>query len=210
MPLHRESGGIGQAHHLAQRRRILPARHGRLRAQIGAAVRQAPTGQLEAGIGVQMIEIVGILVAAGDGQHPSTQDVGDAVRHQRRIVRVGDQPRQRRGDADAPLSRAQQHHAAIGADVSTIECRDHFLAANRWKTKGQDRIVGHGGCGSARSCGKDGLETQSLSPINALRDTPLSGGAKRMGSGAAGPSGSRAEPWPSLSIQHRPERAPGE
>jgi hypothetical protein len=35
----------------------------------------------------------------------------------------------------------------------------------------QGRINRHGGCGSARSRGQDGFDTQSLSAINALRDT---------------------------------------
>src|SRR5271166_5971395 len=34
-----------------------------------------------------------ILVAAGNGKDPGTQDVVDAVRHERRVTRVRDQPR---------------------------------------------------------------------------------------------------------------------
>ena len=83
--------GVGHAHHLAQARRILPTRHRRLRAQIIAGIGQAPAGQLEAGIGAQMIEIVGVLIAAGDREHAGAQNVGDAVRHQQRIARIGDQ-----------------------------------------------------------------------------------------------------------------------
>jgi hypothetical protein len=58
---------VGHAHHLTQARRILPTRHRRLRAQIITGIRQTPAGQFEAGVGAQMIEIVGILVTAGDG-----------------------------------------------------------------------------------------------------------------------------------------------
>jgi len=47
-------------------------------------------GQLEAGIGAQMIEVVGILIAAGNGKHAGAQNVGHAVGHQQRIARVGD------------------------------------------------------------------------------------------------------------------------
>ncbi len=96
-----------------------------------------------------MIEIVGIFIAAGDGEHAGAQDVGDAVRHQQRIARVGDQRRQPIGDPDASLRRSQQHHAAIGGEASAIERRGDFLASDGWKAERLNRIVGHGGCGSA-------------------------------------------------------------
>src|SRR5882757_7556074 len=43
-----------------------------------------------------MIEIVGILVTAGNGKH-ARGDVDDTVRHQQRIARIGDQPCQAMG-----------------------------------------------------------------------------------------------------------------
>lgn len=39
---------------LLQRRHVLPARHGRLRAQVCSAVRQSPAGNLERRVGTQM------------------------------------------------------------------------------------------------------------------------------------------------------------
>jgi len=53
---------------VAQSRRVLPTRHGRLTHQVRPAHRQPPAGELEGGVGAQAVEIVGILVAAGDGQ----------------------------------------------------------------------------------------------------------------------------------------------
>jgi len=85
--------GVGHAHHLAQRRRILPTRHRRLRTQVITGIGQAPASQLEAGIGAQMIEVVGVLIAASDRKHAGTQNVLDAVRDQQRITRIGDQRR---------------------------------------------------------------------------------------------------------------------
>jgi hypothetical protein len=38
-----------------------------------------------------MVEVVGVLVAAGDGEHAGAQDVGDAVRHEQGIARIGNQ-----------------------------------------------------------------------------------------------------------------------
>ena len=91
--------GVGQAHDLAQIGCILPTRHGWLRAEIASAVGQAPAGELEARIGAQVVEVIAILVAAGDGEHAGAQDVSDAVCHERRIARVRDQSSQAGGDA---------------------------------------------------------------------------------------------------------------
>jgi hypothetical protein len=51
--------GIGHAYDFAQSGGILPARHGWLRAKIGAAVRQTSAGQFEARIGDQRRQPVG-------------------------------------------------------------------------------------------------------------------------------------------------------
>jgi hypothetical protein len=59
----------------------------------------------------------------------------------------------------------------IGGNASAIEGGNQFLAAHGWKTKRQDRIVGHGGCGSIRLRGQDGFDTQSLNAASVLRDT---------------------------------------
>jgi hypothetical protein len=59
---------IAQSDRILQRRRILQPRQGRLRTKIAARVGQPPAGQLERWIGAQKIQIVGILVAAGNGK----------------------------------------------------------------------------------------------------------------------------------------------
>ena len=51
------------------------------------------------------------------------------VRHQQRIAWIGDQRRKPVGDAELLFHRREQHHAAIGGDASTVECRGVFLAA---------------------------------------------------------------------------------
>ncbi len=160
---------VGHAHHLAQGRRVLPARDGRLRAEIIAAVRQPPAGKLEGGIAAQAIEVIGVLVAAGDRQHAGTQNVGDTVGDQRRVTRIGDQRCQTFGNPDPPLGRRQKHDAAIGRQAPAIEGGGEFLAADSWKGERLKGSIAHGGCGSACSRGPDGFDTQSLSTINALR-----------------------------------------
>ena len=50
---------------------------------------------------------------------------------------------------DTPLGGGQQHDAAIGGDPAAIKGGRDFLAADGCKQERRDRIVGHGGCGSA-------------------------------------------------------------
>ena len=152
--------GMDQARHLAPARHVLPARHGRLRAGVGAAVRQPSAGQLEARIAAQLVEVVGVLVAAGDRQDARPQDVGRAVAHQQRMAPVGDQPSQPRREAKLPIGCRQQQHAAVRGEAAAVERRCQLLAANGWKTERQDRIVGHGECGSGRLRERDGVDTQ--------------------------------------------------
>jgi hypothetical protein len=60
-----------------------------------------------------MTEIVGILVTAGNGEHARAQNIDDTVRHQQRIMRIGDQPARRWA---IPIRRSvsgQKHHTAI-------------------------------------------------------------------------------------------------
>jgi hypothetical protein len=130
-----------------------------LRAQIAAAVRQAVAGQFEGGIGAQMVEIVGVFVAAGDGEDAGAQNVIDAVGHEGRVAWICDQPCQLRRDPQLPLDNAEQQDAAIGGDAPAVKGGNHFLTVDGWKTERLDRIVGHGGYGSMRWRGQDGFDT---------------------------------------------------
>jgi hypothetical protein len=150
---------VGHAHHLTQARRILPTRHRRLRAQIITGIRQTPAGQFEAGVGAQMIEIVGILVTAGNGKHARAQNVADTVRHQQRIARIGNQPCQQLGNPDTLLGSGQKHHTAIRGETATIKRSSDFLTSGGWKPERLNRIIVHGGCGSVWSGEWNGLDT---------------------------------------------------
>lgn len=61
----------GQACQFAYRRRILPAAHRRLACQADQVVGQLAERELEPGVMAQSIEIIGILIAAGNRQHAS-------------------------------------------------------------------------------------------------------------------------------------------
>ena len=123
---------VGEADDLPQRRRILPARDGGLRAQIRARVRQPSAGQLEGGIGAQPVEIVTVGIAAGNRQHAGPQHILHGVRDVRRIARIGDQSGEGLGNAAAPFGQGKQHDAAIGGKPPAIERSCDFLARNGW------------------------------------------------------------------------------
>ena len=141
--------GVGEADHVAQARGVLEPRQGRLRAQIGPSVGQAPAGELEGRVGAQGIEIVGVLVTAADREDAGPDHVGDAVSDAGRIAPVRDQARQPLGDAEPPLRKRQQHDAAVRGKATTVEGGRDFLPSDGWKVEGRDRIVDHGERGTA-------------------------------------------------------------
>ena len=69
---------IGQADRVFQRRRVLQPRQRRLRTKVRAGIRQTPAGELERRIGAQKIQIVGVFIAAGDGEDARADHVGAA------------------------------------------------------------------------------------------------------------------------------------
>jgi hypothetical protein len=96
-----------------------------------------------------MIEVVGILVSAGNRKHARAQDIGHAVGDKCWIARVGNQPGEALRDAHVALDSGEQHNATVRCQATTIESRDDFLPSDGWKAKRLSRSIGHGGCGSA-------------------------------------------------------------
>ena len=124
---------VGQSDHVAQARRILQPRQRRLGTQIPARVRQTPAGQLECGIRPQMIEVVGVLVAAADREHASAEHIDKAVHDPCRIAPIGQHPGQIVGQAETPLGHRQKHHAPVRGQATAIEGSYDFLGVNGWK-----------------------------------------------------------------------------
>jgi hypothetical protein len=160
---------VSEANDLAQRRRILPARDGRLRAQVLAAVGQASARQLESRVAAQPVEVVAIGIAAADRQHAGAQHIGNRVCDVRCIPSIGNQSRERSRDVAPTFGKGEQHHASVGGQPASIKRSYDFLARNRWQAEAELIIVGHGGCGAAAWSTKDGLDTHSLRKLNALR-----------------------------------------
>jgi hypothetical protein len=152
---------VGQADRVFQRRRILHPRQRRLRAQIAARLGQAAARQLERWIGSQKVQIVGVLVAAGDGVDARPDHVGAGMKDARGIATVGKAARQPIGDAKPTLGHRQQHHAAIRGQASAVKSGGDFLGPDGWKRERQEIIVGHGERGVGGVAIRIGVATKS-------------------------------------------------
>jgi len=124
---------VGQPDRVLQRWRVLQPRQRRLRTQVGARVGQPPASELEGRVDAQGVEIVGVLVTAGNRQDASAHHVGQRVRDARRIAPIGKATRQSFRDRQPLLGHRKQHHAAIRSQSPAIEGGGHRFAANGWK-----------------------------------------------------------------------------
>ena len=64
---------------------VLQPAHGRLRAQLGAALGQPADRHLEGRVGAQRVAVVGVGIAGGDHQRPEADHLGQAVAHPLRM-----------------------------------------------------------------------------------------------------------------------------
>ena len=133
---------------LAQGRGVFPARQRGLRAQIAAAAGQASASQLERGVLAQMVQIVAVLEAAGDGEDAGAQDGAERVGNQKRVARIGNHFGQLVRQPQPLPGLARKHHPGVRGDAPAIEGGSDFLARDGWKREREQAIVGHGGCGS--------------------------------------------------------------
>ena len=171
---------VGEADNLAQRRRILPARDGRLRAQVRPAVGQASARQLEGRVAAQPVEVVAIGIAATDRQHAGAQHIGDRMCDVRGIAPVGNVRRKRVRDFAAAFGQRKQHHAAVGGQPASIKRGCDFLARNRWQAKAELAIVGHGGCGQRSGRAKGGLQHPFPMRVQRFAPYPSAQNASRL------------------------------
>ena len=127
---------------------VLQPAHGGLGTEIAAALRRPADRQLEQRIGAQGVAVVGVLVAAGDREHPETQHGRQRVDRPRRVAPLPDAAGQRLGQAEPPFGRAQQHQPAVRRDRTAREIGGHLLALYGWKIEREKAIIGHGGRGA--------------------------------------------------------------
>jgi hypothetical protein len=132
---------------VAQARGVLQPRDGGLAHQVGAALGQAAAGELEGGIGAQVVEVVGVRVAAGDRQDAGEQDLGQRVHDPARVTPVGDHRGELVGDAEPAGGLSQQQNAAIQGQAAAVEGSCELLAPHGWNRERECVRIGHGGRG---------------------------------------------------------------
>jgi hypothetical protein len=121
--------------------------------QIPARVRVAIAGEPEGRIRPQMIEVIGVLVAAADREPASAEHIDKAVHDPGRIAPIREHPGQIVGQTETPLRHRQKHHAPIRGQASAIEGSCDFLGAGNEK----GRIVSSIMAGVAFSVEDDGV-----------------------------------------------------
>jgi len=112
-------------------RQVLQPRHGRLRAELGACLRQPTHRHLEGRVVTQRITVVGVRVAGGDQQRPVADHLGKAVPHPLGRSRIGNAAGQPLGNLQLPLDLGEDQHAGIRGQPATIEGKVNRLARNR-------------------------------------------------------------------------------
>jgi hypothetical protein len=155
-------------HQFARRRCVLPAAHRRLAGEADSRAGQLARRQLEAGIMTQHIEVVGVLIATSDRQHPCLQDAGKTMDDPALVPGIGNAAGQTPCNAHPALCLGQQQHAAIRRQPPTIESRGDLLAANGWESKRNSAIVEHGGRGTFCPVSEGRVSNHSLYQISRL------------------------------------------
>ena len=159
---------LGNTRRICLRRRILEAADGRLRGKRGASLRAAADGHLQRRIIAQPVEIVAVLVTAGDGQNARADEFEHGVAHARRVAAIPHGIGQPRAHADLLLGAAQQQQPRIGRLVAAVEIDCEILTRHGWQIEGKRRSVRHG-CGARWLNAARRLHTELLRDFRALR-----------------------------------------
>ena len=121
---HRVGERVAHGEQHPRGRRVLEARDRRLRRQAAAVDRIAPQQQFVDRILGEPVAVIAIGMAARDREDPLGDQIADAVRHARRIARIGDGRREGRQQAEVSVRRLEQDRAAVRTRVRLIKGRD--------------------------------------------------------------------------------------
>jgi hypothetical protein len=123
-----------RSHHPLQGRgagQVLQPAHGRLRAQILAALGQAADRHLERWVDPERITVVRVRVAGRDQQRAEADHLSQRVVHPLRRPRVGEAARQALGEPEPTLDLGQHQHPGIRGQAATVEGDVNRLALDR-------------------------------------------------------------------------------
>ena len=139
-----------------------------MRGQIDTAFRQPPTGHLEGGILAQIVQVIGIGVAARDGEDAFTQHVRHGMGDLGWVPVIRDQRRKRVDQTKTLVGAGHQQNTTIGTDRATIERGGDLLLADIWQREWEQGIISDGGHGRFCPGLESGVDTQSLSDSRQL------------------------------------------
>lgn len=110
---------------------VLQPRQRRLAHQVGTGLRTAADRDLQRGVRAQRVDVVAILVAGRDHQHPCPCHVGVAVADAGRIAIAAQRSGDSRGQSEAALDLAQDHQPAVRGQAAGIEGGCERLGSDR-------------------------------------------------------------------------------
>ena len=137
-----------RGHHAFERARagqVLQPADGRLRAQIGPALRKPPDRHLEGGVGSERVAVVAVGIARRDQQCAVADHLRQPVPDPLGIAPVFDAGGQAIGDPEPLLDRRQQQYPGVRGQPAAVEPDMHRLARHRWQTRQNLRTLIHGG-----------------------------------------------------------------
>jgi hypothetical protein len=103
-----------------------------LRGQRFATLWTTPNRKLHHRIMAQPIEVVTILVAAGDRRYPRHHQFEHCVSNATQIAPIRQSVRNQPAYTERTLRLSQQQNATIGGLVAAVKINCEFLAADRW------------------------------------------------------------------------------
>ena len=101
--------------------KVLQSRERRLTHQIGAALWATADRDLQSRIRAQRIDVVAILVAGGNHQHPRPRHIGIAMTDPGRIAVIAEGGADRLGQTQARLDLTQDDETAVRRQAAGIE-----------------------------------------------------------------------------------------
>ena len=103
----------------------------RLRCKVRAGQRQSVRRQLEHRIGAERIEVIAVLVAKADAQHPLTQHVRDPLAHLAGLATIRQALRESLHQAEPSLDLPQQDQATIRGNRSAVKAGYNLTRTKR-------------------------------------------------------------------------------
>lgn len=152
--------------------KVLQPRDGRLARQAGTALGRAVDRDLERRVVAERIEVVGVLVAAGDGDHARRHHIGVTVRDEQPIARLGQRSGDGRRQPEPARGLPQDNGAAVGAEVAGIARSCERLGLHG-RQPGEEECSLHGdGSVAPRWQLQGDVSHQNLRPNQLLRRRP--------------------------------------